>query len=130
MKHALLFLFIAALVGLLGYGLSQPNPVLWNSLEVTITAYNSTRAQTDGNPNVAAWNNRLDPNVPSVAVSRDLIPMGLGNGTKIYIKGLGGPYMVLDKMNSRFKRRVDLYFGKDVKAARQFGKTTATIYWW
>lgn len=129
MIKILLPLACALLLIGLGYGLSQPNPLLWNSLKVTVTAYNSTRAQTDSTPYRAAWNNRLKAGVPSVAVSRDLIPMGLGNGAEVFIDGLGGPYVVLDKMNRRHKRRVDIYMGKDVAAARDFGQKTATIYW-
>ena len=129
MKRVLIPLLVAGLLILLGYGMSQPNRVFWKSLEVTVTAYNSTRAQTDGNPRRAAWNNRLHPDVPSIAVSRDLIPKGLGNQAEVWIEDLGGPYLVLDKMNRRFKRRIDIYFGKDVSAAREFGQRTATIYW-
>lgn len=129
MKRFFLPLACAGLVVLLGMGLSMPNPLFWHSLEVTVTAYNSTRAQTDGTPYLAAWGNRLKPGVRSIAISRDLIPLGLGNRTEVHIEGFGGPYMVLDKMNSRFKKRIDIYFGKDVKAAREFGERKATIYW-
>lgn len=129
MKRFFIPMIIAGLVMLLGYGMSQPNRVLWNSLEVTVTAYNSTRAQTDGTPHRAAWNNRLKHGMKAVAVSRDLIPMGLDNRTEVWIEGFDGPYRVMDKMNQRFTRRIDIYFGKDVAAAREFGERTARIYW-
>jgi 3D (Asp-Asp-Asp) domain-containing protein len=32
-------------------------------------------------------------------------------------------------MNQRFTQRIDIYFGTDVKAAREFGERTALIYW-
>ena len=129
-RFALPFAAVGLVVLLgLGLGLTRPNRVFWNSLEVTVTAYNSTPAQTDGTPNRAAWNNRLAPGMKAVAVSRDLIPMGLDNQTEVHIEGLDGPYVVMDKMNSRFTRRIDVYFGKDVQAAREFGERTATIYW-
>lgn len=129
MKRFIFPLLAAGLVVLLGMGMSLPNKVFWNSLEVTVTAYNSTRAQTDGNPRRAAWNNRLKPGMRAVAVSRDLIPMGLDNQAEVYIEGFDEPYVVMDKMNRRFERRIDIYFGKDVRAAREFGEQTATIYW-
>jgi len=129
MKRFFLPLAGAGLVVLLGMGLSMPNRVFWHSLEVTITAYNSTRAQTDATPRRAAWNNRLRPGMKSIAVSRDLIPLGLTNRTEVYIEGFDGPYVVLDKMNRRFKRRIDIYFGKEVESARAFGSRKGMIYW-
>ncbi|MFH1912906.1 MAG: hypothetical protein ABIK45_01350 [Pseudomonadota bacterium] len=119
----------AALLAGLFYGLAVPNPLLWNSERVTVTAYNSTPRQTVGDPFVAAWGDRLEPGMMSVAVSRDLLEMGLDHRTEVHIEGLGGPYLVLDKMHHRFERRVDVYFGLDVAAARVFGRQEAVIYW-
>ncbi|QGY41999.1 hypothetical protein GM415_06080 [Pseudodesulfovibrio cashew] len=124
----LFYLLVAVLTGL-GIAWHVPNPVLWNSLEVTVTAYNSTPGQTSGNPFVAAWGDRLKPGMECVAVSRDLIPLGLGHRAEVYVDGIGGPYPVLDKMNRRFKKRIDLYFGVNVKKARKFGERSTTIYW-
>jgi 3D (Asp-Asp-Asp) domain-containing protein len=130
MKRVLIPLFVAGLFMLVGYAMSQPNRVaFWNNMEVTVTAYNSTRAQTDGTPHRAAWNNRLKPGMKAVAVSRDLIELGLDNQTEVWIDGFDGPYRVVDKMNRRYERRIDIYFGKDVAAAREFGRRTARIYW-
>ncbi|MGE4195298.1 MAG: 3D domain-containing protein [Pseudodesulfovibrio sp.] len=129
MKRILIPLLAACLLIALGFGLARPNRVFWNSLEVTVTAYNSTRAQTDGNPHRAAWNNRLKPGMKAIAVSRDLLPLGLTDQTEVWIDGFDGPYLVMDKMNRRFKRRIDVYFGLDVKAAREFGEREARIYW-
>jgi len=129
MKRFILSMAVAGLVVLLGAGLSIPNPVFWKSLEVTVTAYNSTPGQTDGDPFVAAWRNKLKPGMKCVAVSRDLIPLGLGNKAEVYIEGFDGAFLVLDKMNKRFERRIDIYFGVDVKGAREFGERSATIYW-
>ncbi len=129
MKRFLLPLFGAGLIVLLGLAMSRPNRVFWNSLKVTATAYNSTRAQTDSTPHRAAWNNRLKPGMRAIAVSRDLIPMGLGNRTEVHIEGFDEPYVVMDKMNRRHKRRIDIYFGKDVRAAREFGSREVEIYW-
>ncbi|WP_207260700.1 3D domain-containing protein [Desulfovibrio sp. Huiquan2017] len=129
MKRVLIPLFAACLLILLGYAMIRPNRVFWDSMEVTVTAYNSTRAQTDGTPHRAAWNNRLKPGMKAVAVSRDLLKLGLDNGTEVWIEGFDSPYRVMDKMNRRYERRIDVYFGKDVKAAREFGHRKARIYW-
>ena len=77
------------------------------AMVVTATAYNSVAEQTDDDPDVAAWGDRLKPGMKSIAVSRDL----------------------LDKMNERWENRIDIYMGKDTKAARYFGKRKVRIYW-
>ena len=98
-------------------------------LAVTATAYTSTRCQTDKTPFLAAWNNRLKPGVKSIAVSRDLLDMGLTNGTYVTINGLRGRYKVLDKMNKRWKKKIDIYMGTDLKKAKRWGKRKVTIRW-
>ena len=82
-------------------------------LAVTATAYTSHVAQTDKTPFLAAWNNVLKPGIKSIAVSRDLLTMGLKNGSIVTISGLPGEYVVLDKMNKRRKNKIDIYMGKD-----------------
>jgi 3D (Asp-Asp-Asp) domain-containing protein len=99
------------------------------SLVVTATAYNSVASQTDAHPSIAAWGDRLKPDMKAVAVSRDLLAMGLTRGTTLRIEGLEGEYVVLDKTSSRHKRRVDIYMGADVAQARQFGIRRLRIYW-
>ncbi|CCH49077.1 3D domain-containing protein [Pseudodesulfovibrio piezophilus] len=132
MKRVFLFLLVFWVIAgstLVVLGLHVPNPIFWKTLDVTVTAYNSTKGQTQGNPFVAAWGDRLKPGMDAVAVSRDLIPLGLGHEAEVYIEGVGGPYTVLDKMNRRFEKRVDVYFGVDVAEAREFGEMETTIYW-
>ena len=48
------------------------------SLSVTATAYNSLPGQTHGDPRETAWGDRLEPGMKAIAVSHDLIPLGLG----------------------------------------------------
>ncbi len=96
-------------------------------LEVVVTAYNATPAQTDSDPWVAAWNNRLRPGMKAVAVSRDLLALGLRNGARVKIDGLPGEYVVLDKTHKRWTRRVDLFMGRDVKRALEWGKRRMRI---
>jgi 3D (Asp-Asp-Asp) domain-containing protein len=99
------------------------------SLEVTATAFNSHPSQTDGDPNITAWGDRLEPGMKVIAVSRDLIALGLGHGTEVRIDGLPGRYVVRDKMAKRWKQKIDIYMGNDVDAARRWGRRTVTIRW-
>ena len=98
-------------------------------LKVTATAYNSMPNQTQGDPHLTAWGDRLVPGMKAIAVSRDLIDMGLTHGVKVRIDGLSGSYIVLDKLHKRWKQRIDIYMGKDVKAAKRWGKRKVTIRW-
>jgi 3D (Asp-Asp-Asp) domain-containing protein len=99
------------------------------SIEVTATAYTSSPGETDSTPFLAAWGNTLKPGMKSIAVSRDLLKLGLTNNKKVRIEGLEGDYIVLDKMNKRWKKKIDIYMGTDVKKAREWGKKKVTIYW-
>ena len=100
-----------------------------NVLTVTASAYTSCKRETDSTPFLAAWNNRLKPSVKSIAVSRDLLNLGLTNGTKVKISGLKGYYVVLDKMNKRWKKKIDIYMNCNIKRARKWGKRMVTIVW-
>ncbi|WP_367270023.1 3D domain-containing protein [Salinisphaera sp.] len=93
----------------------------WQSINVVASAYNSLPAQTSAEPTVAAWGDRLKPGMNAIAVSRDLIKKGLTHGTKVRIKGLPGVYIVRDKMASRWKNKIDIYMGRDVTAALEWG---------
>jgi 3D (Asp-Asp-Asp) domain-containing protein len=96
---------------------------------VTATAYNSVEAQCDSDPSIAAWGDKLQPGMKVVAVSKDLIPRGLSHNARLHIYGMPGEFVVLDKMHPRWERRIDIYMGEDVKAAREFGKKRVRIYW-
>jgi 3D (Asp-Asp-Asp) domain-containing protein len=100
------------------------------SLEVVATAYNSLGAQTDWeSPNQAAWGDFLKPGMKVIAVSRDLIPLGLDYKTPVEIDGFPGTFLVLDKMHRRKKKTIDIYMGHDVRAAKQWGRKKVTITW-
>ena len=103
--------------------------VVERSLVVTATAYNSLPAQTDDEPHVAAWGDSLAPGMKVIAVSRDLIPAGLDRRTPVKIEGFPGVYLVLDKMHERWKKRIDIYMGNDLEAARAWGKRKVEISW-
>jgi 3D (Asp-Asp-Asp) domain-containing protein len=125
------FLVVLALamsmVGTASAGKSRSNNL---SVTVTATAYNSLPSQTDGNPNLAAWGDYLRPGMKAVAVSKDLLRQyGLTRGDTIRIKGLEGEYTVLDKMHPRWRKKIDIYMGKDRKAAKLWGRRSVTIHW-
>ncbi|PKR81522.1 hypothetical protein CW751_03065 [Brumimicrobium salinarum] len=94
----------------------------WKEMSVTASAYNSLHHQTSGNPALAAWGDTLKPGMKTIAVSRDLIGMGLDHNTRIKIEGLDGYYLVKDKMNRRWKNKIDIYMGVNVEKAREWGK--------
>ena len=99
------------------------------SLVVTATAYNSLHGQTDGDPTLGAWGDRLKPGMRVIAVSNDLIGKGLTRGTPVRIDGLPGEYTVLDKMGQRWRKRIDIYMGVDASAARGWGSRQVRIHW-
>ena len=99
------------------------------TLEVTATAYNSLPGQTEGDPTLAAWGDRLRPGMKAIAVSHDLVALGLGRGSKVRIDGLPGEWTVLDKMASRWSRKIDLYMGVDRDAALRWGIRKVRIRW-
>jgi len=99
-------------------------------IRVTATAYTSHASQTDKTPFLAAWNNRIRPGMKIIAVSRDLIKRyGLTNGVKVRIKGLPGLYTIRDKMNKRFRSRIDIYMGTNRHKALRWGKKRIVLMW-
>lgn len=98
-------------------------------LVVTATAYNSVPRQTNARPRLTAWGDVLEPGMKAIAVSRDLIHLGLRHGVEVEIEGLEGVYVVRDKMAKRWRKKIDIYMGKDVEAARHWGKRRVRIRW-
>lgn len=119
MKKVLPFVFLVCL------GCSEePQEVSLNCFKVSVTAYNSLPYQTrPGTPgNIAAWGDTLEPGMKCIAVSRDLLDSGLTKNARVLVEGFeGDTFLVLDKMHRRFRRRIDLYMGVDVKMAKEFG---------
>ena len=99
------------------------------TMEVMGTAYNALPGQTQGDPEIGAWGDKLDVNIPSIAVSRDLINLGLVHNAKVRIEGFPGNYLVRDKLNKRFTQQIDIFMGSERDAAIAFGKKTVRIYW-
>jgi 3D (Asp-Asp-Asp) domain-containing protein len=106
-----------------------PEPSATRVLVVEASAYNSHRGQTDRSPSIAAWGDRLSPGMKVIAVSKDLIGLGLDRGQRVRITGLEGEYLVMDRMPSRWHKKIDIYMGEDVGAAREWGIREVEISW-
>jgi len=96
-------------------------------MEVTSTAYNSLAYQTGSNPSITAFGDSLKPGLRYIAVSRDLLDSGLVHNTEVKIEGFDSLFTVKDKMNRRWRKRIDIYMGVDVKKARKWGKKKINI---
>ncbi len=107
----------------------QPEASRERTLRVKASAFNSLCAQTDSTPDIGAWGDRLTPGMKAIAVSADLIEIGLARGQRVRIHGLDGEFVVADRMSSRWQRKIDIYMGEDVKAARQWGVREVEIVW-
>ena len=118
-------LFVLGLV--LGCSSKDSKQYIWHSKEVTATAYNSLAYQTNSQPNITAFGDSLKPGLKYIAISRDLLKLGLKHNTLVTIEGVDGIYLVKDKMHSRWKSRIDIYMGNDVEAARKWGRKKLQI---
>jgi 3D (Asp-Asp-Asp) domain-containing protein len=99
-------------------------------LEVVASAYNSLPGQThNDHPNIGAWGDTLRPGMKAIAVSHDLIKQGLTRNQLVKIEGLPGKYRVLDKMNRRWKQKIDIYMGVNQERAEKWGIQEVTIRW-
>lgn len=90
---------------------------------VTVTAYSPRVIETDSTPFINACGKRVAEG--QVAVSRDLWNAGYQCGSRILIEGKG-EYIVMDKMNKRWKNRVDIFFMK-TRHAYRFGKKSLIV---
>lgn len=101
----------------------------WHTMTVTATAYTLAADETDDGPTgLAAWGDVLKPGMKAIAVSRDLIKMGLTHMARVKIEGLQGVYVVRDKMNKRWTNKIDILMTSKQKA-RKWGKRKVTIHW-
>ena len=78
---------------------------------------------------VGAWGDPLTPSVKAIAVSDDLIALGLTHKSKVHIAGLKGEYIVLDRMNPKWKQKIDVYMGNDFQKAKYWGNRKVIIKW-
>ena len=119
-----LWLVMALIVGTLTGCSGEPQ-----TLTVTATAYNSVAGQTQGDPNTGAWGDEIRPGDKVIAVSPDLLSLGLERGTQVQIEGLPGTYRVADRTHSKLERTIDIYMGTDVEKAREWGRQQVEIRW-
>jgi 3D (Asp-Asp-Asp) domain-containing protein len=100
-----------------------------HELLVTATAYTSPSPPAKGLVTTTAFGLWLRPGMRIIAISRDLEAMGLTRGVRIRIDGVDGEWEVGDRTAKQWTRRIDLYMGDDVDAARAFGKRQVRIHW-
>lgn len=103
------------------------NKCIVKTFEVTATAYNSLAYQTSSNPTITAFGDSLKPGLRYIAVSRDLLDSGLVHNMQVKIQGFDSLYTVKDKMNRRWRKRIDIYMGNDVQKAKTWGKRKLKI---
>ena len=95
-------------------------------INVTVTVYNPVKSQCDSDPLITANNSKIDlkklnsGKLKWVAVSRDLLRNGVSYGDKIRLTykenpKINGEYFVMDCMNKRFTKRVDLLVPENIK---------------
>ncbi len=91
-----------------------------NQIEVEITAYSSTKDQTDESPFIAASGKKVYDGM----VAANFLPFG----TKIKIPELFGDkiFTVDDRMNARYQSRVDIWYAQ-TSSAMKFGIKKAVI---
>jgi 3D (Asp-Asp-Asp) domain-containing protein len=91
-----------------------------NQIEVELTAFSSTKSQTDSTPFIAASGKKVYDGM----VAANFLPFG----TKIKIPELFGDkiFTVDDRMNKRYQNRIDIWFAKTSSAVK-FGVQKATI---
>jgi 3D (Asp-Asp-Asp) domain-containing protein len=93
-----------------GFDIEEP----FISKHVNITCYTSRKEETDVTPLHAANMSLVKPG--SIAVSQDLKHLV---GKEVLVKGFG-IFVVSDVMNSRYKRRIDIWSG-NWQQAKEFG---------
>jgi 3D (Asp-Asp-Asp) domain-containing protein len=92
------------------------------AITVVATIYHADPTQTDDTPFITASNKVINKHNPAIhrwiAVSRDLESQGFTFGTKVCVEGAGeldGEWTVQDRMNKRWKKRIDFLVNTDMK---------------
>lgn len=92
---------------------------------VTATGYTARVVECDSTPWYTA--SMELSRVGVIAISPDLEALGIKLGQFIIIKGMG-LFKVSDRMNPRWRNRIDIMMG-NITAAKLFGKQEVTILW-
>lgn len=101
--------------------------IFTDTITVTASAYNSLQSQGEGDPTITAWGDTLVPGGKSIAVSRDLVRLGLTHGTPVRIEGFDDVFTVNDKMHQRWRNKIDIYMGNDKNKAKEWGRKKVKI---
>ncbi|MGB5434811.1 MAG: hypothetical protein WBM98_02890 [Maribacter sp.] len=123
------FIVFLLMVSLTGCKEKKEDSYVWLPMEVTATAYNSVKSQTNEQPTITAWGDTLTLDSNSLAVSRDLIAKGLTYGTMVRIEKFPDTFLINDKMHPRWRNRIDIHMGKDRKRAMEWGRKKIKIYY-
>ena len=111
------FLVVLLLICILGSNHDPPRD--WY-IPVTATVYHAVAAQTDDTPHILADGTIIDVNRAGayryVGLSRDLFKVfAFGDTVRVDNAGeFDGLWVVRDKMNRRWKRRIDFLVDQDV----------------
>jgi len=62
-----------------------------------------------------------------IALSKDLLQKGLKHNTSVKIQGFEGFYYVKDEMPSKWKNKIDISMGADIKAPIEWGRRKIVI---
>ena len=95
-------------------------------LYVTATIYHAVEAQTDSTPNITASGYKINMKNPLsdriIAVSWDLENQyNFKMGDMVHIQGAGvldGIWFVRDRMNTRFRKRIDFLVPQSIKGGK------------
>ena len=95
-------------------------------LFVTATIYHAVEAQTDSTPDITASGYKINMKDPLsdriIAVSRDLENIyGFKMGDMVRVQGTGvldGTWFIRDRMNKRWKKRIDFLVPQAIKGGK------------
>lgn len=101
------------------YNYARKNPVIKaaDGVVVTATCYQACVAQCNADPFNTAFGYKINPQKPEshryLALSRDL-EVHFAAGDSVWVEGAGvynGAWLIADRMNRRYKRRIDFLVG-------------------
>ena len=101
---------------------------------VTATIYHADPKQCNADYLTTASMKKINSKSPGshrwIAVSRDLEPLGFVFGAKVCVEGAGemdGIWTVEDRMNKRWKKRIDFLVDYDIKGGKWENVTISLV---
>jgi len=105
-----------------------------DTVKVTATVYNAVAAQCNEDFGHTATMFELDLKNPYkhriIAISRDLEELGFKMNSKVIVSGTGkydGEWIIRDRMNKRFTKKIDFLINKDMGLGRWYNVTIKLI---